>query len=607
MSAPAPAAEPERRGDVALYGAVAAFVALWAFKLYVTWGAWGDLTVDTGHEMYVPTMLAQGKMLYRDIWFMYPPAAPYINSVLFRLFGAHLNVMYAAGAVSALLSSVLIFLAGRRFTSAMVAWSAGAVILIDGFEPSIFSFPLPYSFSAVYACLVGCLFLWLIVHAATESRGGWTVAAGMAAAVAALLKPEFGVACYVTLALLVASRAWVERSWSRFRADVVRTLPGVVLCLAVIGWMISIRGFEFITQENLVNWPTSHFMRTVGKTYLALSGFTLSPSAFLLAARRTIPLEAVTGAILCVVWWPHRWVKRLVVVSAVACAAMVGILVTMDASHLLGALSSELFFPPDMVLYVVIATAVAWVLFVRAQRVGRAPSPVVPLVFTFAGLVAFRLLMGMRAGSHAIYYNGPVVLAFLFLYAQLLSAPGRSRRWVRIAQGLVCVGCLATVEYRALGEEADARDNVPLVTTRGTIRVSPEMAENYTAAIRFMREKAAAGEQVLSLPEDTSLYFLSETECATRVYLTTPGVIAPGKMTDEYIREVERTPVRYLLWSNRRFPEYGVPEFGTDFNRELGDYFRSHYHPVGPLLPPSAEERAWTAVVWERNTATATR
>src|SRR5580700_2613341 len=62
-------------------------VLLWAWKVYTTWGAWGDLTIDSGHEMYIPSLLSQGKQLYRDVWFMYCPAAPYFTSFLFRLFG----------------------------------------------------------------------------------------------------------------------------------------------------------------------------------------------------------------------------------------------------------------------------------------------------------------------------------------------------------------------------------------------------------------------------------------------------------------------------------------------------------------------------------------
>src|SRR2546430_13745405 len=43
----------------------------------------------------------------------------------------------------------------------------------------------------------------------------------------------------------------------------------------------------------------------------------------------------------------------------------------------------------------------------------------------------------------------------------------------------------------------------------------------------------------LSVPEDTSLYFLAETECPIRVYSLTPGVIAPGKMMNEVIQEID--------------------------------------------------------------------
>jgi hypothetical protein len=122
-----------------------------------------------------------------------------------------------------------------------------------------------------------------------------------------------------------------------------------------------------------------------------------------------------------------------------------------------------------------------------------------------------------------------------------------------------------------------------------------------------MKEKASAGESVLSIPEDTSLYFLSGTYCPTRVFSFTPGIVAPGRMTDKMIREIDRKPVRYLLWSNRIFPEFGTPVFGEDFDREIGDYLKAHYHRVGPLVPVAASDSDWSAVVWERNGTTKLR
>jgi hypothetical protein len=142
---------------------------------------------------------------------------------------------------------------------------------------------------------------------------------------------------------------------------------------------------------------------------------------------------------------------------------------------------------------------------------------------------------------------------------------------------------------------------VPLFTERGTIKVSPSRADQYRVAIKFMREKDARGEYVLSVPEDTSLYFLSGTHCPTRVFAFTPGMVAPGKMTDELIHEVESKNVRYLIWSNRIFWEYGVPRFGVDFDQTFGNYLRSHYHSVGPLIPTPVRLGEWNAYIWERN------
>ena len=84
-----------------------------------------------------------------------------------------------------------------------------------------------------------------------------------------------------------------------------------------------------------------------------------------------------------------------------------------------------------------------------------------------------------------------------------------------------------------------------------------------------------------------------------RVCAFSPGVLAPGKMTEEVIREIDRKHVRYLLWSNRDFSEgYGVPTFGVDFDRPFGDYLKSQYRPVRPLIPN--QDSGWNAVIWER-------
>ena len=133
---------------------------------------------------------------------------------------------------------------------------------------------------------------------------------------------------------------------------------------------------------------------------------------------------------------------------------------------------------------------------------------------------------------------------------------------------------------------------------QGGIYMPESKAALYGEALRFMREAAGRGETTMSLPEDTSLYFFAPTLCPTRVYAFVPGMVSPGKMESDVIQQMERARVRYLIWSNREFPDYGSRQFGVDFNREIHAYLSSHYKPMRPLGPPG--QPGWRAVIWER-------
>ena len=207
---------------------------------------------------------------------MYGPGAPYFNSSLFRLFGLHLSVLYWAGSLSALACALLLYLAGKLVSSPLAGWTAGAVVLFQSFQSWLFCFPFPYSFASVYGCLAACVFLCLIIRASTSAHWGWVLGSGTAAAAALLLKLEFGMACYATRFLVILARGAQQRSWKLLTRDLLWLLPGLAVCGLVVLWMVSLRGAAFITQENIMSWPTSFFMKAYGKAWLEGSGFALT-------------------------------------------------------------------------------------------------------------------------------------------------------------------------------------------------------------------------------------------------------------------------------------------------------------------------------------------
>jgi 4-amino-4-deoxy-L-arabinose transferase-like glycosyltransferase len=64
--------------------------------------------------MNQPLRLARGEMLYSDVRHIYGPLSPYINALLYKIFGPSLTVLYADGIVTAILILAAVYWLSRR-------------------------------------------------------------------------------------------------------------------------------------------------------------------------------------------------------------------------------------------------------------------------------------------------------------------------------------------------------------------------------------------------------------------------------------------------------------------------------------------------------------
>jgi hypothetical protein len=161
--------------------------------------------------------------------------------------------------------------------------------------------------------------------ASSSKSWGWIFGAGLAAAIALLLKLEFGVACYITLLLLIAARSFQRRSWKSISVDLAAIVPGVLICVLVIRWMISIAGVDFILQENFMSWPTSYFMKTYGKFWLATTGFSITGAALADAAQRTFAFLGILQGFHLLASWRRTGQREIVLRSKLFLTALVSL------------------------------------------------------------------------------------------------------------------------------------------------------------------------------------------------------------------------------------------------------------------------------------------
>lgn len=572
---------------------------LWLGLVTFGWARWGSVTVDSGREIYVAAALAQGKMLYRDVWYPYGPAAPYLNALLFRIFGTHITVMYLAGALAALIQALTLFRCMLYFEPSPVAFALGYIILIQSFVPGIFTYPLPYSYASVYGSVAACLFLLSAIRAVFGSQKANLFWAATWSAAALLMKLEYGLACFGTLAVLQIGLIVRQRSWRAAFVNLLAATPALLVCAVTIGWMVSIRGVAFVTEENFMSWPTSYFMQAYGQFWLGGQGFELS-------------LRKVLSAVLLTVGFVTFWTGFRFWLRSVLCKLSfgnIGFAIIVGAGFIsfwmmrperLNDDIAALVFPPPMVFIVGLAVPVAAFLFWRYHW--RARDLAVLVAMTFGLLLAFRILFGMLPYAYAIFYNGPVLIAFCWLLFSIgIPITGvRSDPGVRNVIRLVCAVLCTWVTVQVYPEYREMRKGrIAFETDRGMIYLPETMLPAWAEAVDFMRLAKETGEAVMSIPEDTALYFFSGVLCPIRVCIFVPGVVVPGHMMDQVIGEIRQAQVRYIIWSNRKFYEYGVPEFGLDFDVPFGEYIRSSYRPVRKFSSTNRPD-VWHATLWER-------
>jgi hypothetical protein len=209
----------------------AIIVAVAGTMAWFTWGHWGDFQIDCGREIYVPAAILQGKLLYRDIWYMYGMLAPYVQALLFHVFGISLTVLYVFGLTLTIGSALLVFEIARQFDLGLsLSVLPSLFFLSEAFYPFIFNFVFPYSYAATLASFLGLACLYFVIRHALGMRVMHLGMAALFGALALMTKQEFGFACLILLAFEVAVSYLIRRSAPQLGQN-------LAVCLA---WMVHV-------------------------------------------------------------------------------------------------------------------------------------------------------------------------------------------------------------------------------------------------------------------------------------------------------------------------------------------------------------------------------
>ncbi len=136
-----------------------------------------------------------------------------------------------------------------------------------------------------------------------------------------------------------------------------------------------------------MSWPGTYFMRTYGKYWLGTTGFTLSGPVLAEAAKRLLVFLALVQGVYMFVSRKRPEGRTLFLRAALGVLALIYISVYLNWLQIL----SAVFFPQDLILYVSVATLVAWWYFLRRAQSDRGLA--LSVLLRVSSLYAFRSML----------------------------------------------------------------------------------------------------------------------------------------------------------------------------------------------------------------------
>lgn len=606
------APRPSRRASVV---AGLALLGLFGIFLARSWQAWGHLVSDHGREMFVPLRLTEGDLLYEDVRYPYGPLSPYLHALFYGLWKPHLAVLYASGIASTAVCLFALYEIGRQIGSLTAAVLAAALAMIDlMFRPAVphFSFLFPYAYPATHGLAFLLVSLAGALRLVRNPSVGMAIVVGVFVGLALLTKQEFGAIALGTGGLAAFAMV-ATKGFAHVRTSVA-ALAGSALGVAAVGWgaMATVVSpstilWRGLFAEEYFGWPlTWHIaglpvgmsafeaLRHLGSLYLRSAPLLLVVIGVVVGVGvASAPAGTRSGD-------PRLSPRRVLAWSALRVAALsLAVVCGWQFADAVWGLATSAREGLRLRYSYLPLLLLGWALIdtlgvVRDwHRTGRPREQRVArwMVVVVATVMLFRVPGKAVPGSYANFYLGPGLLLATILLVDLLprsltrfGCRSSAARVAGVIAVAALVGALAVPSWARWGTRT-----VPLTTARGTMMLpdGDPIVPMYREALDVIAARTRPGDEILAVPTETSLYFLS----GRSNHLFEPGlmtVLTTPESERSYIAELEAQPPKLVLTSSRALFEYGRGMFGHDYGREVYRWLRGRYAPLGDLLgePP---------------------
>ena len=565
--------------------------------LLVSWRRWTSLIADSGREMDLPRRLLEGEWLYRDVHYLYPPLSPYLNALLYRFCGLHLDVLHVSGAICSGMIVILCYCIARRLLSRNAAVAAVlAIIVWCIFKPSG-NLIAPYAFAALYGMIWALAALLCTLRYAERRRKRELVVIGILIGLAAITKQEFALAAGVTLVAALVYMHWpnIKQLVSTL---VLAGMPATAIALPVYAWLLYHLGWQTLIEDChlfYTHLPASlvfYNAQRMGLDHPLSSLLQMLGAAMVnvLVASVMIRLSFINVAPANKTNKRARWMLRWSSVALVLASVCAAIIYVMTRGRWDG---SPLRALPLLLLSLIV---IEWQSRKKSDSEAARAGSSIFIIAVYSLMVLARVALRVPSGGAFGSFFSPTSLILIY-YLLMESLPRTLGNWLQepsimrraqiIGQSLFSAALLITIIVFAVRYRVNF--NFEITAPRGHLFTTQPVGQAVSEAFDFIAAKTAPGEMLAVLPEGSDLTFLSGRRMPLRHQILIPGLMSE-RDEQQAIARLQELRVRHVLIVNRPMREFGAEAFGRDYYPALGEWIDQHYRLVKVCGPsPDAQ------------------
>ncbi|MEI6234698.1 MAG: glycosyltransferase family 39 protein [Planctomycetota bacterium] len=565
--------------------AILAMTAAYVHCVAISWGKWGDLLIDAPWDLDdARTLMQPGSQLYVSFLYPYGPLIPYVNMLLFKLFGSNSWVLFYSGLTAAALMTAILYRTARLFIGRLGATIAAVAFpYICGFAKltpnGSFNWAMSYRSCAQYGSLLAAASTFFLLRHALKKKPLDFWLSVLFLALAGLSKIESLTAATAPHLAFIVLALWARTfNWKLHLAGYAASLA---LFFGVFGYFYSIAG-QSLFADNLFqlafhpvyklfalktmgadNWPVSFTQLAISLAYLA--------AACLLPIILARFVEAPNGT--------SNQPLRILSLIAGVCAALL---------FWTENLESTFRFVPFLAAAIILQQL--WVgIKSKDQRATLIPMA---LLWTFVIGSLTRSLFRTVSYHYGFYLLPPALPALAVFFFRVMPGWWPSRPSFKIISAYTCVGMftgliLIHLQYSA---PAYAERTAEIRTPRGSMLIAKEQIMMYEGE----RVRVPTGEYfqeivafLSALPKDTRVMVVPHGEagltyfCDLKNYYKDYISCVPtekGRYDDaEFLTVVQAQPPDYIIRIALDLSEYNYTSFGQSYSKKTWAWLQPQY------------------------------